>query len=137
MYRISVLAALLVTQAAAAPAAAACAGADPAITSAAALAPEKSGALNNVRVSITVRNLGSQAQPSNTLQSVEILQQGTKVGLKGVPPLAPGKAYTFVYTFQRSSEAAPRSTQLTLHLVVTQPAGADCDTSNDKYKLSV
>jgi hypothetical protein len=137
MLRISLLAALLVVQGAIAPAAAACSGADPAIVSASGVGPQANGALNNVRVTITVKNLGSAGQPSNTLQSVEILQQSTKVGLKGIPPLAAGKSYTFVYTFQRSSEAAPGTTRLDLRLVVTQPSDVDCERSNDMFRVSV
>ena len=137
MRRFIILTLTLAAWAWAAPAGARCSGADPAITKASVVSVTPSGGLNNVKVSVTVTNLGSAKQPSNTLQSVEITQNDTKVGRKGVPPLAAGQAYTFAYVFQRSVEASPGTTPLRLQLVVTQPSNADCDASNDVYHLRV
>jgi hypothetical protein len=123
--------------AAVAPGGAACAGADPAITTASVKSTTPNGGLDDIRVAVTVRNLGSQKQPLNTLQSVAIYQDATKVGMKGVPPLAPGQSYTFVYDLQRSRSAGTDTTPLRFHLVVKQPAGGDCDASNDDYRLRV
>jgi len=137
MFRIAFLATLLIAQGALTPASAKCSGPDPAIVAASARPAQPSAGLRNIPVEITVKNVGSQGQPGSTLQSVEILQQGTKVGVKGIPPLGPGKSYAFVYTFQRSAEAAAGTTELHLRLVVTKPSGVDCDASNDERRLSV
>jgi subtilase family serine protease len=89
---------------------------------------------------ITVRNLGTKAQPSSLLQSVEIFQDGTKVGQMGIQPLKPGASQTVHYRLQRAHGGRPGSTQLRFLLVLTDPHRVpitDCSTSNDVYHLSV
>jgi hypothetical protein len=134
MLRTAVICALVV--AAAAPAGAAC-PADVAIVSASVKSIVPQGAINMINVAITVENVGTAKQPGNTLQSVVIYQSETKTGTKGIPPLRPGQSYTFVYSFARSSEAAPRSTALRLRLVVASPPGIECFSANDKFHLNV
>jgi len=53
--------------------------------------------LNRYTLTISVTNVGSQAQKASTLQSVDIALDGTKNGQKGVPPLRPGQTYSFNY----------------------------------------
>jgi hypothetical protein len=119
-----------------APASAACTG-TVSITGATLQSVKPDGSLNDVNVAVTVKNAGSVKQSGNTLQSVEIFQAGLRSGTKGIPPLAPGQAYTFVYTFQRSSEAARGTTRLTFRLVGDNAAGAACVDPNRHYGLSV
>ena len=105
MLRIALIATLAFS-AATSPALPATCPADVAIDSASLKSVVPNGAIDTVNVSVTVRNRGSAKQPGNTLQSVVIYQSQTKTGTKGIPPLAPGQKYTFVYSFQRSAEAA-------------------------------
>ena len=135
------LAALIVAQLLVAPAAApACSGADPAITSAGVKNVTHQGAVNNYAIAVTVVNRGDAGQPSNLLESVNILQDATKVGRKGIPPLKPGQSYTFTYEFVRSDEAVPRSTRLRFQLVLQNypaPGSQDCDVTNDRIVVNV
>ena len=115
-----------------------CTGADPAFTSVVQTATQ-SGDVQHFTLSITVGNLGSKRQPSNTLQSVVIIVDGTKTGEKGIPPLAPGKTYSFTYDVQRATDTEPGSTHVRLHIVQHNQTGpsADCNTSNDLYRIDV
>jgi hypothetical protein len=122
MIRISFLTAALAF-AALMPASAAQAG-QVAITSAVVKSTTASGAIRTVNVAVTVTNRGSAKEPSNVLQSVVTVQDGTKTGTKGIPPLAPGASYTFVYSFQRAAGAHPGSTRLTFHLVGDNTPGS-------------
>ena len=84
---------LPLTLALAAPlvAAAPCNGANPAIVGAELQSRTTNGNLNHYVVAVHVKNLGTQGQPSNLLQSVEVLQDGDHVDQKGLPPLRPGR----------------------------------------------
>jgi len=84
-----------------------------------------------------VRNASSSKQPGNALQSVTIYQSGRKVGSKGIPPLAGGQAFTFIYTFQRSSEAPAGTTQLVFGLAGYNAAGSACIDANQHYRINV
>lgn len=136
MLRIALIATLAFS-AATSPALPATCPADVAIDSASLKSVVPNGAIDTVNVSVTVRNRGSAKQPGNTLQSVVIYQSQTKTGTKGIPPLAPGQKYTFVYSFQRSAEAALGSTGLRFHLVVASPGGIECAGPDDTKSLSV
>ena len=117
-----------------------CSGADPAIASASVTGTKPQGGLNNISVGIRVVNRGGRAQASDVLQSVQVYQNDVKVDRKGIPPLRPGQSYTATYTFQRSTEANAGTTNLRFHLTVSKPSpadGADCDSSNDTYRLKV
>jgi subtilase family serine protease len=111
-----------------APAAATCAGADPAITSAAVKNVTNTGQINTYHTVGTVTNLGSQAQPSNTLQFVDIYVDGQKRNDRGIPPLAPGQSYTFGFDWPRASDAGNGTTTVRYRLRMVQ--GADCDLAN-------
>jgi hypothetical protein len=133
-------AASLFVQGAGTVAAMTCSGADPAIASATVKSTKPQGGLNVITVAITVVNRGTQGQASNVLQSVEVYQNDVKIDRKGIPPLRPGQSYTALYTFQRSTEASPGTTNLRFRLAYTQPSppgNADCDLSNDSYKMMV
>jgi len=118
-------------------AAASCSPGDITITGATLQSISADGSLSDVHVAVTVKNGGSAQQPGNTLQSVATYQAGNKVGSKGIPPLRPGQAYTFVYTFQRAADAAPRSTTLIFRLVGDNAPGAMCIEAKQRVRVSV
>jgi hypothetical protein len=114
--------------------------ADPAIVAAVASPLGSNGNLNTYDVAITVKNLGSGAEPASLLQSVQIYQDATKVDQHGTPPLAAGASATVHYRLQRSSEARPGTTHLRFQLVMHDPHGVpvtDCSGSNDSYRIDV
>jgi hypothetical protein len=138
MLRTMTLAAFAVL-ASAGTASASCAGADPAITSVAVRNVAQSGGVNRYALVGTVVNAGSQGQPNDTLQFVDIYQNpGEKLDAKGIPPLQPGQSYTFSYVMLRSTEAGKGTTTLRFKLDIHQPAAsmADCDGSNDSFTLT-
>jgi hypothetical protein len=111
----------------------------PAITTAVAHQLGSNGDLNTYDVAITVKNMGSVAEPSSLLQSVQIFQDATKVDQKGTPPLPAGGTATVHYRLQRSSEARPGTTHLRFSLVMHDPHGAvtSCSTANSSYRINV
>jgi hypothetical protein len=119
--------------------AAACSGADPAIINAAMRTVTQNGEVNRYTVAITVANQGTATQPGNTLQSVEIYQDGQKVDQKGVPPLRAGQAAVVTYGFDRSRLARERTTDLDFRLVVhnTVPGPAACAVPSEPTHLRV
>lgn len=127
---IRVLIALLVLPALApqAAAAAGCAGANPALTSVTVKNVTTSGQLNTYHIVGTATNLGSQAQPSNTLQFVDVYVDRMKKTDRGIPPLAPGQSYTFGFDWPRSTDAGSGTT--TVHFRIRMVQGSDCNPSN-------
>jgi hypothetical protein len=129
MIRILTAAALLVLTLAPPPTlAAACAGADPAITSVVVKNVTSNGQVNQYHIVGTVTNLGAAGQPSNTLQFVDIYVDRSKRDDRGVPPLAPGQSYTFGYTWVRSMDAGNGTT--TAHFRMDMRQGQDCNPAN-------
>ena len=122
----TILVTLLALAFTATAASAACNGADPSIASVAVSNVTSTGGLNHYHVRGTVTNIGSQAQPSNTLQFVNIYENGQKLDDKGIPPLAPGQSYQFEYVSDRSVQAGVGSSKLVFRLDVEQPASAEC-----------
>jgi hypothetical protein len=114
-------------------AAAACAGANPAITAVAVhdVAP---GPSNQYHIVGTVTNLGTSGQAKNTLQFVDIYQYGVHMDDRGIPPLAAGQSYTFNYTWLRNPEAARGSTMLDFRIRMVQ--GSDCNPGNGNYRIT-
>jgi hypothetical protein len=108
--------------------AATCAGANPAITSVVVKNVTSNGQLNTYHIVGTVTNLGSQAQPSNTLQFVDIYAETDKHDDRGVPPLAPGQSYSFGYDWQRSTDAGSGTT--TVHFRIEMRQGSNCNPAN-------
>ena len=135
MIRTMTIVLFLLVQTAAAAAAATCAGANPAITSVAVKNVTSDGKLNNYHIVGTVVNLGSQSQPSNTLQFVDIWQYGMKLDAKGIRPLAPLQSTTFGYTWQRSVDAARGTTVLNFRIRMEQ--GSDCNPANGSYNITL
>lgn len=127
---IRVLIALLVLLALAPEAApaAGCAGANPALTSVTVKNVTTSGQLNTYHMVGTVTNLGSQGQPSNTLQFVDIYVDQMKKNDRGIPPLAPGQSYTFGFDWPRSTDAGSGTT--TVHYRIRMVQGSDCNPAN-------
>jgi hypothetical protein len=121
------------------PAQAACPGADPAIVAAGVRSTTSDGSVNRYTIAIRVANVGRAKQPSNLLQSVDIYENGIKLDTKGLPPLAPGKGYTFTYVYQRSTDAGAGTSVLRMHLIVHQPSPPekqDCNFGNDILTLT-
>jgi hypothetical protein len=117
-----------------------CSGADPAITSVAVQSVNPDGDVNRYQLAVTVVNRGQDSQGGNVLQSVDIFQDGNKVGEKGLPPLKPGESYNFVYSFVRAADAGNNTTHLAFVLDMHQPSGISsqhCDAAGDRYMLRV
>ena len=108
--------------------AASCTGANPAITSVVVKNVTSAGTLRSYHIVGTVTNLGSQAQPSNTLQFVDIYVDRQKRNDRGIPPLAPGHSYTFGFDWSRSADAGQGTT--TVHFQLRMVAGSDCNPAN-------
>jgi hypothetical protein len=108
--------------------AASCAGANPALTSVTVKNVTTSGQLNTYHMVGTVTNLGSQGQPSNTLQFVDIYVDQIKKNDRGIPPLAPGQSYTFGFDWPRSADAGSGTT--TVHFRIRMVQGSDCNPAN-------
>jgi hypothetical protein len=119
-----------------AAAAGTCAGANPAVTSVVVKSVAQSGKVNQYHLQGTVKNLGSQAQPGNTLQFVDIYDgtSGARVNDRGIPPLAPGQTTTFGYIWNRALDAGRNTTTLVFRIRMVQ--GANCDPSNGTFKLT-
>jgi hypothetical protein len=117
-----------------APVSAQCSGSQPSITSARVVNTAPDQSRTRYEVGVTVSNVGDQGQSSKTLQSVTILEDGIKVDQKGIPPLVPGKPYTFTYAFVRANDAGNGTTRLDFQLT---GAGAACAGARDNYSLTV
>ncbi len=108
-----------------------CAGPDVAVVSVVVKAIGSDGRLNRYRLLAKVVNLGRVAQPSNTLQFVDIYKGRVKQDSRGIPPLKPGQSYTFEYVAARSAQAGSQTTALGFRMNVRSPRGAqDCNTGN-------
>jgi subtilase family serine protease len=114
--------------------AAACTGANPAIVSVVVKTVTTSGSLNTYHLAGTVTNLGSQGQPSNTLQFVDIYIDRQKRDAHGIPPLRPGQSYTFGFDWSRSTDAGNGTT--TAHFVMDMRQGTDCNPGNGRYSVT-
>jgi hypothetical protein len=114
--------------------AAGCAGANPAITSAVVKNVTTSGGLNNYHIVGTVTNLGTQGQPSNTLQFVDVYIDGQKRNDRGIPPLAPGQSYNFGFDWSRSTGAGPGTTTVRFRIRMVQ--GSDCNPANGSNSVT-
>lgn len=140
MFRISLLALLGFALAGTAPASAACAGPDPAITSVAVKNVAQSGGISHYTLAVTVTNDGSRAQAKDVLQFVDIYQvPGEKLDAKSVPPLQAGQTYTVTYETMRASDAGNGTTHLRFALDQRQPSpgsGTDCNAANDSYPFT-
>lgn len=114
--------------------AASCAGANPAITSVVVKNVSSVGQVNTYHMVGTVTNLGTQGQPSNTLQFVDIYVDGQKHNDRGIPPLPAGRSYTFGFDWSRSSDAGTGTT--TVRFRVRMVAGSDCNPANGSNSVT-
>ena len=114
--------------------AATCAGANPSITSVVVKTVTTSGSLNTYHLLGTVTNLGSQAQPSNTLQFVDMYIDRQKRDAHGIPPLRPGQSSTFGFDWARSTDAGNGTT--TAHFNIDMHQGSDCNPGNGTYSIT-
>jgi hypothetical protein len=135
MIRTFCIVVFMLAQTAVGATAATCSGANPAITSVAVKNVTSNGGLNYYHIAGTVTNLGTQSQPSNTLQFVDIWQYGNRLDDRGIPALAAGQSYNFGYVWQRNPEAARGSTSLTFRIRMAQ--GSDCNPGNGTYNLTL
>ena len=134
MYRTIAIALLLFMQSGGlVSASSSCSGAGPAIVS---VAVNASNALNRYELTGTVVNLGSAAQPYNTVQSVDIFSNGVKLDTKSIPPLQAGESYVFSYGSERPS-AGTGTTKLRFQIDVAQPASAGSQDCNAKSGYTV
>jgi hypothetical protein len=111
-----------------------CAATYPVITSVAVQNVMPDAGVNQYTIRVSVMNRGQNSQASNALQSVQIYQDATKVGEKGIPPLKAGGTYAFPYRFTRNSDAADGTTNLVFRLDRQAPGEQDCGM---RYALSV
>ena len=132
------IALLLLAQTAVASAATTCSGPDPSIVSAVVQSVARDGGLNRYHLVGRVTNVGRAAQAANTLQFVDIFENGIKLDERGVPALKAGQSYTFAYTSSRSHQAGTGTTRLAFQLDVRHPFPThmqDCNRANDRYTL--
>lgn len=137
-FRPIAIALLLLAQTAVASAATTCPGPDPAIVSVVVRSVVRDGGLHRYHLAGTVTNAGGTAQAGNTLQFVDIFENGIKLDERGVPALKVGQSYTFTYTSSRSRQAGKGTTELTFQLDVRHPSptkAQDCNRANDRYTL--
>lgn len=134
--RIVSVALLVLAQLPAPSIAATCAGANPAVTSVVVKNVTRNGNVNQYHLEGTVRNLGSQGQPSNTLQFVDIYEGASRERLndRGIPPLQAGQTYTFGYVWNRALDAGQNSTTLEFRVRMVQ--GSNCNSGNGTYRLT-
>lgn len=111
-----------------------CAGPNPAITALAVKNVSTSGNLSTYHIGGTVTNLGTQAQPSNTLQFVDIYIDTQKRNDRGIPPLAPGQTYNFGFDWTRSSDAGAGTTIARFRMRMVQ--GSDCNPANGSRSIN-
>lgn len=114
--------------------AATCSGANPAITNVVVKNVTSNGLTNQYHLQGTVTNLGSQGQPSNTRQFVDIYVDRMKRDDRGIPPLAPGQSYTFGYTWVRNVNAGTGTT--TAHFRIRMVQGTDCNSGNGTFSVT-
>jgi hypothetical protein len=122
MIRATALVLFLLSQIPIAGLAATCDGANPAITSVTLQGLTRTRHLDLYHVTATVTNLGSEAQPGNVLQFVDVSQYGARLDDRGVPPLGRGQSYTVSYVWPRSADAGKWTSPLDFRVRLVAPA---------------
>ena len=88
----------------------------------------------------TVTNEGTQGQPANTLQFVDISHDGTKLDSRGIPPLSLGASYHFTYDFMRAEDAGADTTKLTFRMETqsgnNMQSENNCNPANHIYSIT-
>lgn len=128
MIRVLIVSLLALTLAPASAVAATCAGPNPAITAATVKNVTSTGQMSTYHLVGTVTNLGSSAQPKDTLQFVDVFVDEQKKDSRGIPPLAPGQSYTFGFDWPRAADAGKGTT--TVHFRMDMRQGSDCNPNN-------
>jgi hypothetical protein len=119
--------------------AAVCSGADTAITNITVQRVTHTQYVNVYHLAATVQNLGTEAQSSDVLQFVDVLQYGNRLDAAGMPPLGVGGKFTYSYLFLRSRDAGSGTTTLLFHVRFVRPVPPgreDCDPSNDHMSVT-
>ena len=113
--------------------------ANPSIISANVQSVSTNGGLNHYTIAITVRNQGNVRQPSNLLQSIDVLQDGQRVGKIGLQPLRPKQSQKVAYGFDRSAEAGSGTTNLTFTLDLNGRSGnnVDCRAGDNSLAITI
>lgn len=113
--------------------------ANPSIVSTTVQSVTTNGRLSHITVAVTVENLGSIKQPSNLLQSLDVLQDGEKTGRIGLQPLRPHGSQKVTYGFDRSADADTGSTELTFVLDMNGRSGStiDCRAGRESATINV
>jgi hypothetical protein len=113
--------------------------ANPSIVSAVAQPVTANGALNHYTIAITVQNLGNVRQPSNLLQSIDVLQDDQPVDRIGLQPLRPNQSQKVTYGFDRAADAGDGTTNLVFTLDLNGRTGTDidCHAGVETFKLRV
>jgi hypothetical protein len=132
-----VLALLLASQLTGGQSASACPGPSASIANVTTAKSTDANGLDRYTLTIAVKNVGSQAQRSNTLQSVDIFLDHAKNGQKGVPPLRPGQSYSFTYDVQRAEGAREGSTAVDLRLEPSTASARNCGVAIETYHVLI
>jgi hypothetical protein len=113
--------------------------ANPSIVSANVASVTVNGTLKHLTVAISVSNLGVVRQPSNLLQSLDVLQDDERVGRVGLQPLRPKQTQRVTYAFDRSADAGDGTTSLTFLLDFNGRSGKDvtCHGGNESTTISI
>jgi hypothetical protein len=113
--------------------------ADPSIVSANLASVTANGTLKHYTIAIAVSNLGGMRQPSNLLQSLDVLQDDERVGRVGLQPLRPKQSQRVTYAFDRSADAGDGTTSLTFKLDFNGRSGSNvsCHGGNESTTISI
>lgn len=113
--------------------------ANPSILSARVQSVTNNGGLNHYTIAITVQNQGALRQPSNLLQSVDVLQDDQKVGKIGLQPLGPKQSQKVTYSFDRAADAGVGTTNLTFSLDFNGRSGdnVNCRAGTQSFTISL
>jgi archaellum component FlaG (FlaF/FlaG flagellin family) len=131
------LALFIVAQLPAGQSASACTGPSASIANVTTSQSTDSNGLDRYTLTIAVKNVGSQSQKSNVLQSVDIFLDHAKNGEKGVPPLRAGQTYSFTYDVQRAEDARRGSTSVDLRLTPATANSRNCSVAIEKYHVVI
>jgi hypothetical protein len=105
-----------------------CLGANPAITHVEVQSTHSMGQTNVYVLAGTVVNMGTQSQPSNTLQFVDIYDGAQRVDAKTIPPLTTSGTFHFTYNWKRAADAGKGTTKFTFKVRMVH--GTNCAPNN-------
>ena len=113
---------------------AACATADPAVTSLTSQLFKKRGGVDHYVITTVVTNVGPQSQTPDISQRVELLRNGVVLAPQTLPALGAGIAYTLAFAIDRpaSERSQPLTVTLRYELVSGDRKRNACDPANDE-----